>query len=74
MESYKGKGIDFDNSGVAKMPWANITAIGQWIHNVEPILLLVVTAVSLVIVLGCAAASWLCPSEKKDCIFHRHVM
>jgi len=35
---------------------------------------LVVGGISATILLGCAAASWLCPSEKKDCMFHRHVM
>jgi hypothetical protein len=29
---------------------------------------------SVLILVGCAVASWVCPSRKEDCLFHRHVM
>jgi hypothetical protein len=40
----------------------------------EPALPLVMGGASVLILLGCAVASWVCPSRKEDCLFHREVM
>jgi hypothetical protein len=56
------------------MTWANWTAFRQGWQFVEPALPLVMGAASIVILFGCAVASWLCPSRKEDCLFHRQVM
>ncbi len=56
------------------MAWSNLAAIGGWWQNLEPALPLVMAGVSIAILLGCAIASWLCPSKKEDCLFHRQVM
>lgn len=61
-------------TGDDSMPWDNLTAFGGWLHRFEPLLPLAIGGISLAILLGCAVASWLCPSEKEDCLFHRHVM
>jgi hypothetical protein len=52
----------------------NLASIGVWFHHIEPMLPLAAVIVGSVILLGCAAASWLCPSEREDCLFHRQVM
>lgn len=41
---------------------------------VEPALPLVMGGASVLILVGCAVASWICPSRKEDCLFRRHVM
>jgi hypothetical protein len=41
---------------------------------VEPALSLVIGGASVLILVGCAVASWLCPNKKEDCLFRRHVM
>ncbi|MHB1857649.1 MAG: hypothetical protein ACYDBH_18870 [Acidobacteriaceae bacterium] len=56
------------------MAWANLAAFGGWWHGHEPVVPLIIGGVSIAILLGCALAGWLCPSEKEDCLFHRHVM
>lgn len=45
-----------------------------WLNHMEPMLPMAAGIISAAILLGCAVASWVCPSEKKDCIFHRQVM
>jgi putative copper export protein len=44
------------------------------VQRAEPLLPLVTAFLSVAILLGCAVASWLAPSEKKDCLFHREVI
>ncbi len=48
-------------------------AFGQWLQGAEPVLPYIAGALSIVILFGCAVTSWIAPSEKKDCIFHREV-
>ena len=49
-------------------------ALGQWLHGAEPVLPLVAGFLSVAILFGCAVASWIAPSEKTDCLFHREVI
>ena len=45
----------------------------QLIHHTSAFVAVAVCLLSGVIVLGCAVASWVAPSEKTDSLFHRHV-
>ncbi len=56
------------------MVWTDLAAFGRWLHEAEPLLPLAAALLSIGILFGCAAACWLSPSEKKDCIFHREVL
>ncbi|MHB1935077.1 MAG: hypothetical protein ACYCOR_00655 [Acidobacteriaceae bacterium] len=56
------------------MAWANLAAFRAGWQSLEPALPLVMGGLSVGILLGCAVASWLCPSSKEDCLFRRHVM
>ncbi len=47
--------------------------IAFWAHHAPAFLAVVVCLLSVFIVLGCAIASWIAPSEDNDCLFHRHV-
>jgi hypothetical protein len=49
-------------------------ALASWLHRTGPELLIIAAVVSAVILFGCAIASWICPSRKKDRIFRRGVM
>jgi len=49
-------------------------ALGSWLQSVEPALPLVAGLLSVAILFGCAVASWIAPSEKTDCLFHREVI
>lgn len=49
-------------------------ALGQWLQGVDPALPLIAGLVSIAILFGCAIASWIAPSEKTDCLFHREVI
>jgi hypothetical protein len=53
---------------------ADLISVGKWLEGMEPVLPMVAGFVSAVILFGCAIASWLAPSEKKDQLFHHHVM
>jgi hypothetical protein len=48
-----------------------LTEFGQWLQGAEPALPLVAGLISVAILFGCAVASWIAPSGKKDCLFHR---
>jgi hypothetical protein len=56
------------------MTWANLAAFREGWQYLEPALPLVMGGASIFILLGCAVASWVCPSRKEDCLFHRHVI
>lgn len=45
-----------------------------WYRHLEVILPIAVALLSVLILFGCAVASWIAPSEKTDCLFHREVM
>lgn len=60
--------------GVAIMALANLTAFRAGWQFVEPALPLLMGGASIVILLGCAVASWVCPNRKEDCLFRRHVV
>lgn len=53
---------------------ANLADLGRWLQSMEPMLPLAAGFLSIVILFGCALASWLAPSEKKDRLFHREVV
>lgn len=52
----------------------NWDALASWIHRIGPDVLFTVLLVSVAIIVGCALASWIAPSEKKDRLFHRQVL
>ncbi len=54
------------------MQWGNLAAFG--LRHVPAMIPLAVGLLSVLILFGCAIASWVAPSEKKDCIFHREVV
>lgn len=56
------------------MAWTGWEELGGWLQAAEPVLSLVAGVVSAAILLGCAVTSWIAPSEKKDCLFHREVV
>lgn len=56
------------------MAWTSLAVLGSWLKSLEPALPLIAGLLSFVILFGCALACWLSPSEKTDCLFHRHVM
>jgi hypothetical protein len=70
MESIETKGTYFD-MGCTAMALAAVRAGWQF---VEPALPLVMGGASVLILVGCAVASWVCPNKKEDCLFRRHVM
>jgi len=41
---------------------------------VGPALPLVMGGASVLILVGCAVTSWVCPNKKEDCLFRRQVM
>lgn len=45
-----------------------------WVQGVEAMLPMAGAIASVVILAGCAAACWRCPSKQTDEVFHRHVM
>jgi|GEM_PF-5669580 len=47
---------------------------GHWFQAIEPVLPFAAGVLSAAILFGCAVASWVAPSEKTDCIFHREVI
>ncbi len=49
-------------------------ALGQWLQSAEPALPWIAGLASVAILFGCAVASWIAPSEKSDCLFHREVV
>jgi hypothetical protein len=51
-----------------------LAAFGQWLQSAGPALPLIAGALSIAILFGCAVASWIAPSEKTDCLFHREVV
>lgn len=56
------------------MDWTNFVSLGGWLQLAEPLLPLAAGLLSIMILFGCALASWLSPSEENDCIFHREVV
>ncbi|HET9101573.1 MAG TPA: hypothetical protein VFN62_14350 [Acidobacteriaceae bacterium] len=56
------------------MALAGLATFREGWQAVEPALPLVIGGASILILLGCAVASWVCPSRKEDCLFRRHVM
>lgn len=44
-----------------------------WAHHSPAFLAVAVCLLSVLIILGCAVASWVAPSEDTDSLFHRHV-
>jgi hypothetical protein len=56
------------------MTWANLAVLRGWLQTLGPMVPLVLGGVSVAILLGCAVASWIAPSRKSDCMFHRQVM
>jgi len=56
------------------MSWTHLATFRVGWQSIEPMLPLVMGSISLGILLGCAVASWLCPSRNEDCLFRRHVM
>lgn len=56
------------------MVWQDLEAFGSWLQGMEPLLPMMAGLLSVAILFGCAVASWLAPSEKTDCIFHREVI
>ncbi len=56
------------------MIWADLGSLCRWLENAEPMLPFIAGSISVAILLGCAVTSWLAPSEKKDCLFHREVL
>ncbi len=56
------------------MAWTELAEFGGWLQSAEPVLSMVAGALSAAILLGCAVTSWIAPSEKKDCLFHREVV
>jgi hypothetical protein len=59
---------------VNSMAWTSVILLGVWLQRLEPYLSLVAALLSVCILFGCAAASWLAPSERTDRLFHREVM
>lgn len=51
----------------------NLELISPWLQHVDNFLPLFSGIVSIVILLGCAVATWLSPAEDEDCLFHREV-
>jgi len=51
-----------------------MTILSEFVHWVEPALPFAAMVLSATILFGCAVASWVAPSEKTDCIFHREVI
>lgn len=56
------------------MAWTSVILLGVWLQRLEPYLSLAAALLSVIILFGCAAASWLAPSERTDRLFHREVM
>ncbi len=65
-------GIYIDTGEI--MVWTDLAVIGRWVKGLEPVLPLLATFLSVAILFGCAVASWVAPSEKKDRLFHREVI
>ncbi len=47
--------------------------VSPWTHHAAALLSLAAGLLSMVILLGCAVATWLSPSEDEDRLFHREV-
>lgn len=56
------------------MLWTDLVALGSWLQSMEPVLPMIAGFLSVAILFGCAVTSWLAPSEKKDCLFHRETI
>jgi hypothetical protein len=56
------------------MVWTDLVMFGKWLQQADLILSLIAGLLSIAVLFGCAVASWLAPSEKKDCLFHREVV
>ena len=56
------------------MALASLAMVREGWQIFGPALPMVMGGASVLILFGCAVASWLCPSKKEDCLFHRHVM
>jgi hypothetical protein len=51
----------------------SLSMLVLWTHLSGRFLSMAVGLLSLAILVGCAVACWLSPSEKDDCLFHREV-
>lgn len=56
------------------MPFAHIASMDHWIRQAGSFLPVIAGLLSVVILFGCAIATWIAPPEKEDCIFHREVV
>lgn len=56
------------------MTWSDLQSFRAGWQSLGSALPFIMGGISVAILLGCAVASWLCPSRKEDCMFHRHVM
>ena len=54
--------------------WTGLAQLAVWYRHVGTVLPLTIGLLSILILFGCAIASWIAPSEKKDCLFHREVI
>ena len=60
--------------GCSAMTLASLAMFREGWQFLEPTFPLVMGGASVLILVGCAVASWVCPSRKEDCLFHREVM
>ena len=51
----------------------HLPILSLWTHHTPAFVGVAVCLLSVLIVLGCAVASWVAPSEETDPLFHRHV-
>jgi len=56
------------------MALAALTILTSWYQHLEILLPIAVAVLSVAILFGCAIMSWIAPSEKTDCLFHREVI